>query len=285
MKKGKTFRAILFVVPVLLLLACSVSGLTAPQGDAQETPTGDILGAGGGADSGGAGANHGAGGGISGGGNVDSIVESVSYGIYMHALVSGTCGAYTNSGGFKNMELEAAFTGMVFMRPMGKGIPGPFGGLHRVTEPAFFSVSPGLYLDGEGEIQNVVYCPVYETEVDTYAVNITSGINPFQAWIGAMSPVASDAPEGVNPTKTPVGGGEAWVMFHIGNAINGGPILEYEVRGDKGQEDEASLGNPVRFITYWNQLMKGEDFIINMTQSDEGETWTWEVRFVPEPIE
>jgi hypothetical protein len=284
MIKNIASRAMLIIVPVLFLLACSVSGLSAPEGDPEGTPT--AAPAGGGGSGGGGDANTGdEGGGVIAGGDVESVVESVSYGIYVRAVVTGQCGAYTNSGGFKTLELEASFEGMVFMRPMGKGLPGPFGGLHRATEPAFFSVVPGLYLDGTGEIQNVNYCPVYETEVDTYAVNITSDINPFKAWIGIMSPAASDAPSGIHPTQTPAGGGEAWIMFHIGNAVNGGPILTYEIDGDPGQEDEMSLGNPVRFITTWDQLMRGKDFTIKMTGDDEGEKWEWEMRLVPEPIE
>lgn len=211
-------------------------------------------------------------------------MESIPYSIYVRAVVNGKCGAHTNSAGFKNMELEASFTGMVFVRPMGKGLPGPFGGVHRATGPAAFAVSAGIYLDGRGDIQRMEYCPQYETEVDTYAVKIVSGPNPFQAWIGVMSPTATDAGADVVPTKTPVGGGEAWVMFHIGNGESGGPILVYEIDGHRGEEDEMTLGNPVRFITTWDQLMKGEDFTIKMTGGDEGETWNWEMRFVPEPI-
>jgi hypothetical protein len=277
MIKEKAYRACLFVLPVVLLVSCSISELAAPNGDEQETPTGAVLGAGGGD-------NQTAGGGANGGGDVDSIVESNSYGIYVHAVVTGKCGAYTNSAGFKDMDLEASFEGIVFSRPMGKGLPGPFGGLHRKDQPAAFSVTGGLSIDGSGDIQRVEYCPQYETDVDTFDVNITSDINRFQAWIGVMSPTATDAPEGVNPTKTPVGGGEAWVMFHIGNALNGGPIWEYEVNGAQGQEDETTLGEPVRFITSWDRLMKGEDFTIPMTSVDEGETWEWEMRLVPEPI-
>jgi hypothetical protein len=170
----------------------------------------------------------------------------------------------------------------VFVRPMGKGLPGPFGGLHRKGQPTAFSVMGGVSIDGSGDIHRVKYCPQYETEVDTIDVKITSGINPFTAWLGLMSPVASDAPEGVHPTKTPAGGGEAWILFHIGNATNGGPIWMYEVEGSSSEEDETSLGNPVRFVTTWDQLMKGEEFAITMTTGDDGETWEWGMFFTPE---
>ena len=278
MLKEKACRACVFILPVVLLLACSVSGIPAPEGDEQETPTGANLGAGGDSDSGGAGANNGG----AGGGNVDSVVESVPYGIYVKAVVSGKCGAYTNSGGFKDMELEAGFEGMVFVRPMGTGIPGPFGGLNRKTEPSAFSMT-GLFLSGHGNIQSVHYCPVYETEELSYPVNIISGPNPLETLIAVKSPTALDSGAGTAPTKTPVGGGEAWIMFSIGRCASGGPILEYEVRGDKGAEDELSLGNPVRFVTTWDQLMKGEKFTIEMTGGDEGETWKWTMEFYPDP--
>jgi hypothetical protein len=64
------------------------------------------------------------------GGNVGSTVQSVSCSISVHAIVSGQCGACTNSTGFQHLELQAAFTGMTFLRPMGKGIPGPFDGMY-----------------------------------------------------------------------------------------------------------------------------------------------------------
>ncbi len=274
MFKEKALRLSCLYVPVFLLMACNVSGLGAPARDETKTPTGAAAGAGGG--------DAQAGGGAYGGGNVESIVESVSYQIDIRAIVTGKCGAYTNSGGFKDMEFEASFTGMVFLRPAGKGIPGPYGGLHRASQPAGFSVTGGVSIEGEGKFDHVEYCPQYETEVDTHEVRITSGINPFIAWIGVMSPVASDAPQGVQPTKTPTGGGEAWILFHIGNASGGGPIWTYEVEGVSSKEDETTLGGPVRFVTSWDQLMKGEEFTITMTTGDEGETWEWGMFFKPE---
>jgi hypothetical protein len=278
MLKEKALRVALMIVPASFLLACSLSGLAAPAGDSEKTPTGAAIGAGGDSD------GAAVGGSAAGGGDVGSVVESNSYGIYVRAVVTGKCGAYTNSGGFKDAEFEASFEGIVFVRPMGKGLPGPFGGLRQKDSPAGITVTGGTFIDGSGTVDRVEYCPQYETEVDTYPVKIISDINPFQAWIGVMSPTAEDAPEGVNPTKTPVGGGEAWIMFHIGNALNGGPIWEFEVDGSQGQEDELSIGDPVRFITTWDQLMKGEDFTITMESGDEGEIWKWEMRLVPEPI-
>jgi hypothetical protein len=279
MIKEKFFRGGLIILPAFLLIACSISGSVAPDGGTQETPTGAAVG-------GGAGGKNNAGGGGAGGsgGKLSSTMESVPYSIYVRAVVSGKCGAYTNSAGFKDMEFEASFEGMVFMRPMGKGIPGPLGGLHRKTQPAAFAIAGGMYLDGRGEIQRIEYCPQYETEEVSYPVHIISGPNPFEAWISIMSPTATDAGAGVVPTKTPVGGGEAWIMFHIGNGLSGGPILEYEIEGDKGEEDESSMGNPVRFVSTWDQLMKGEDFTVRMENGDEGEIWSWEIRLIPEPV-
>jgi hypothetical protein len=271
MLKEKALRISCLLVLVFLLSACNISGVGSSSGDMPATPTGSGAGGGGGVDN-------------AVGGDVESTLESNSYGIYVHAVVTGKCGAYTNSAGFKALDLEAAFEGIVFARPMGKGLPGPFGGLHRKGQPAAFAVTGGISIDGTGDIHRVEYCPQYETEVDTFDVRITSDINRFQAWIGVMSPTATDAPEGVNPTKTPVGGGEAWVMFHIGNALNGGPIWTYEVDGSQGEEDETTLGGPVRFITSWDRLMKGVDFTITMASGDEGEMWEWEMRLVPEPI-
>jgi hypothetical protein len=64
------------------------------------------------------------------GGNIGSTVQSVSCSISVRAIVSGQCDACTNSAGFQHVELQAAFTGMTFLRPMGKGIPGPFDGMY-----------------------------------------------------------------------------------------------------------------------------------------------------------
>jgi hypothetical protein len=277
MLKAKALRYSCLTVPIILLMGCNVSGLSLSGGGTEATPTGAGSGAGGDSEN--------AAGGVGGGKDGSSTVESIPYGIYIRAVVTGQCGPYTNSGGFKNAEFEAAFNGIVFVRPMGKGLPGPFGGLHRAGEPTAFSVTGGVSIGGEGTVDRVEYCPVYETEVDTHAVKITSGFNPFKATIGVMSPAASDAPQGVLPTMTPVGGGEAWIIFDIGDALNGGPILTYQVEGEPGsnQENDLSLG-PTRFVTTWNQLMQGKDFTITMTNGDEGETWEWEVRFVPEPV-
>jgi hypothetical protein len=284
MQKRNAWLVWIRFLPALFLVSCGVTGLIASDNGEQKTPTDSAIGAGGGSDEAVAGGKQ-AGGSGAGGQDVSSTVESVPYGIYVRAVVTGRCGAYTNSGGFKNAEFEASFDGIVFVRPMGKGIPGPFGGLHRAGEPAAFSVTGGVSIGGQGTVDHVEYCPVYETEVDTHPVKITSGFNPFKATIGVMSPVASDAPQGVNPTKTPVGGGEAWIIFDIGDALNGGPILTYEVEGEPGQvqEDDLSLG-PTRFLTTWDQLMRGKDFTITMTNGDEGETWQWEMSFHPQPF-
>jgi hypothetical protein len=269
MSKTKTFRACLFALPALFLFGCNLTGNASSKGEIQGTAPVSNSEAGGG--KGGA------------GGNVDSTVESVPYGIFIGATVSGECGVYSNSTGFENMEFGSEFHGIVFMRPMGKGVPGPYGGLRRQEDPAGFTM-PGAYVSGKGDIQKVSFCPEYETEDVSYPVEV-KGIHPFEPSIAIVPadqprfPAVTEIPD----TPTMPGGGKAVIMFSMGGTESGDPIIECEVRGADCSFGGLGDSNLMPFVTTWDQLMKGEEFAFEFVVDEDGETWHWSIRFMPEP--
>jgi hypothetical protein len=278
MLKEKVLRACLFVLPVVLLQACSVSGLRAPGGSGQETPAGANLDAGGDSD------NSGAGGG--GSGNVSSALESVPYGIYVGGVFTGAqCGAYTNSGGLLNLDFDSEFHKIVFARPSKESLPGPNGGL--LKEGAEFKAPMAdLQVSGTGKLFSFNICPMFETETDSYPSKVTEGPNPFPVLISMVSPQSTEGFE-ITPiagTPTQAGGGKAVIKFQIGSPDGMRPILRWD--GEIGTGEFGGIGGAeaAYFSTTWDQLMRGEEFAFEyIVVGEDGESWHWSIRFLPEP--
>jgi hypothetical protein len=278
MASDKANRACLLVVPVLFLLGCSLSGLISPAGDAQETPTGSALGAGGDSD------NSGAGGG--GSGNTSSVLESVPYGIYVGGVFTGAqCGPYTNSGGLINLDFDSEFHKIVFARPTKDSLPGPYGGL--LKEGAEFKAPMAdLQVSGTGKIFGYNICPMFETETDSYPSKVTEGPNPFPVHISIVSPQGMEGFE-ITPiasTPTVTGGGKAVIKFQIGTPEGMRAILRWD--GKIGTGEFGGIGGAVvaYFTTTWDQLMQGEEFAFEyIVVGEDGESWHWSIRFLPEP--
>jgi hypothetical protein len=278
MLKEKAIRFPYLLVPAFLLLSCSPSGLAGSVSDTQETPTGSTAGTGGNSDDSGAGRG--------GAGNLSSVLESVSYGIYVGGVLTGAqCGPYTNSGGVLNLDFDSEFHKIVFARPTKDSLPGPYGGL--LKEGAEFKAPMAdLQVSGTGKIFSYNICPMFETETDSYPSRVTEGPNPFPVYISIVSPKSAEGIEITPIASTPIitGGGTAVIKFEIGVPDGMRPILRWDGKigiGEFGGVGDAAVAY---FTTAWDQLMKGEEFAFEFViAGDDGESWHWSIRLLPEP--
>jgi hypothetical protein len=207
--------------------------------------------------------------------------ESVPYGIYVGANVTGHCSAYKNSGGFESLTFDTEFHQIVFTRPTTADLPGPFGGIHTANSPIEVGMA-GYGLIGKGELGAFTLCPDYDADDHSYPSRVTSGPNPFEPSISLM-PADPDVFPNVPLVGTPgpLGGGTSIILFSIGATSDLGPIMEWE--GGVGGYALGGALEPVQapFPVTWDQLMLGEEFSIDIITGDEGETWNWTMRFVP----
>jgi hypothetical protein len=207
--------------------------------------------------------------------------ESVPYGIYVGANVTGHCGIYTNSGGFESLTFDTEFHHIVFTRPSTTGLPGPFGGLHTAGTDLNVGMA-GISPVGKGALGDFTLCPTYETEDTSYPNYVTSGPRPFEPSISLMTADPDVFPNvPLVGTPGPLGGGTSIILFSLISAGDMQPIMEWE--GEMGASALGGAGDTVQapFPVTWDQLMLGEEFSVDIITGDEGETWNWTMRFVP----
>ena len=207
--------------------------------------------------------------------------ESVPYGIYVGARVTGQCSAYHNSGGFRSMDFDAEFQKIVFVKPTATGQPGPYGGIYKADSAVRIGL-PGIGLLGKGKIGGYAFCPDYD-EAGEHPCHLTAGPHPFQPTISIYPDEPSTYPDvPLVGTHGPLGGGTSIIVFSIGAADEGGPIMQWE--GDVGGYALGGALEPTSapFPVTWDQLILGEGFSIDIITGDEWETWNWTMRFVPQ---
>jgi hypothetical protein len=213
--------------------------------------------------------------------DLSSPDESVPYGIYVGATVKGDCGPYTNSGGIERLMFDAEFHGVVFSRPTETGLPGPMGGLHSANSPLVVGFA-GVSIFGKGKLGDFTLCPMYETEEDSYPSRVTNGPNPFEPSISlvAMDPdVFPNVP--LVGTPGPLGGGTSIILFSLGSTADMGPILAWDGKIGTNSLGGAGGSPQAPFPVTWDQLMLGQEFTVDVITGDEGETWNWTMRFMP----
>jgi hypothetical protein len=206
--------------------------------------------------------------------------ESVPYGIYVGAQVSGECNAYTNSGGFRSLNFDTSFQRIVFVKPTSTGQPGPYGGIYQAGSGVTIGL-PGISILGEGKIDSFDLCPDYD-EAGEHPSHLTDGPYPFRPAIYIYPDEPNEIPNvPLVGTPGPLGGGTSVVIFSIGSAESSGPIMQWE-GGVGGYALGGSL-EPVQapFAVTWEQLMLGEEFSVAIITGEEGETWNWTMRFSP----
>jgi len=203
---------------------------------------------------------------------------SPAYDIYVGANVSGNCGPLTNSGGFASLTFDSVIRGIRFGPPSDEGLPGPFGG---ITQGDGLQIPlPGIGLLGEGELGAFSLCPMYE-EPDVHPCTVTEGPSPFEPSL-SLGPSEMGIP--VAPlvgTPAPMGGGEALLLYSIGSTSDLGPIMKWDCEIGIGALGGSLEPVQAAFSTSWDRLLLGEEFSLQATSGDEGETWEWTIRFVP----
>ncbi len=274
MKINKWVFRLLLGILMLLLSSCSALPSTEAKGDARdEGQAGDES-----AGSDGDGSQADGGKEEEWGLDLSTPDESVNYGIYIGANVTGTCGPYKNSGGFKFMTFDSVFHNIVFVRPGSKKALTPYGGIYRAGGEGNFP-RVGIGLNGEGKMGDFTFCPEYNGDKEC-ACHVTNGPNPFE-------PILSLLPEedpGIYPlvgTPEPNNLGYAVLHYSIGGTKDLGPIMEWE-----GCIGIGALGGDlqpidIEFLISWDKLMAGEEFADSVTGADEGEKWEWSIRFMP----
>jgi hypothetical protein len=269
---------------VLLLLSLSCSSLTGVDANRTTGTAGPASGGGDGsaADASGQGSGAAVGDESDEGLDISLPNESVPYGIYVGARVQGKCGPYTNSGSFQSMTFDSEFHHVIFYRPSETELPGPMGGMQSANSPMTVGMA-GVSIDGKGQLGDYSFCPMYETEEDAYDCTVVEGPRPFVPAIQLM-PMEPDMFPNVPLVGTPgpLGGGTSIILFSLDSAATSDPIMKWD--GKIGVNLLGGASDPVQapFPVTWDQLMMNEGFSVDIITGDEGETWEWTMRFIPE---
>ncbi|MGB7539175.1 MAG: hypothetical protein WBM17_11610 [Anaerolineales bacterium] len=266
----------LFIGTLLLLLsACSLLPTAGGKGDAgDEAQAGD-------GQTGGNGDDGKADGGQEEEWGLDLSIpdESVPYGIYVGANVSGHCDPYKNNGGFEKMTFDSVFHKIVFVRPGAKTSITKYGGMYKAGGEGNFPMI-GIGIPGEGELGDFTLCPQYEDEKGC-ACHVTNGPNPFEPSLSLMPPEDDMGLVPMVGTPAPNTLGTALLYFSIGGTKDLSPIMEWEGCVGSGALGGSLEPVDVYFVVTWDQLLAGEEFAEGAITDDEGETWEWSIRFMP----